>query len=82
MARFMEHTISLDASARADDPAADDRRNDGTHEVKPDVAYKRLAIVNVIFYGLKGAGDRQWVLIDAGPPPNGSDQIHARRPSF
>jgi glyoxylase-like metal-dependent hydrolase (beta-lactamase superfamily II) len=37
-----------------------------THEVVPDLAYRRLAIVNVAFYGRRGAGDREWVLIDAG----------------
>ncbi|GGE49184.1 MBL fold metallo-hydrolase [Agaricicola taiwanensis] len=36
------------------------------HEIAPDLAYRRLAIVNVIFYGLPGAGNRGWVLIDAG----------------
>ncbi len=41
---------------------------DATREVTPDLAYKRLAIVNVVFYGPPGAGDRQWVLIDAGLP--------------
>lgn len=32
----------------------------------PDLAYQRLALVNVIYYGVPG--DRQWVLIDAGLP--------------
>lgn len=32
----------------------------------PDLAYQRLAIVNVVYYGAPGTGDRQWVLIDAG----------------
>jgi glyoxylase-like metal-dependent hydrolase (beta-lactamase superfamily II) len=41
-------------------------RDDGTHEVVPDVAYQRLALVNVVFFGYPGAGDRNWVLIDAG----------------
>jgi glyoxylase-like metal-dependent hydrolase (beta-lactamase superfamily II) len=31
-----------------------------------DVAYLRTGIVNVYFYGREGAGDREWVLIDAG----------------
>src|SRR5688500_18354730 len=31
-----------------------------------DVAYIRDRIVNVFFYGEPGAGDRKWVLIDAG----------------
>lgn len=64
----MDHQIPLDPSARADDPAADAARDDGTHEVRPDLAYTRLAIVNVVFYGRPGAGDRGWVLIDAGIP--------------
>jgi glyoxylase-like metal-dependent hydrolase (beta-lactamase superfamily II) len=34
--------------------------------VAPDLAYRRLAIVNVVFAGAPGAGDRNWVLIDAG----------------
>ncbi|HEX8387157.1 MAG TPA: MBL fold metallo-hydrolase [Rubricoccaceae bacterium] len=64
----MDHQIPLDPSVRADDPEADAARDDGTHEVRPDLAYKRLAIVNVVFYGLPGAGDRGWVLVDAGIP--------------
>ncbi len=35
-------------------------------EVTADVALKRLAIVNVVLLGRRGAGDRQWVLIDTG----------------
>ena len=62
----MEHQIPLDTASRADSPQQDDARDDGTHEVAPDLAYKRLAIVNVVFFGLAGAGDRGWVLIDAG----------------
>jgi len=64
----MEQQIPISPDARADDPQADDARGDSTHEVAPDLAYQRLAIVNVAFYGLAGAGDRQWVLIDAGLP--------------
>jgi len=62
----MERQIPLDPSARADDPRQDDFRDDGTHEVTPDLAYQALGIVNLAFYGPAGAGDRQWVLIDAG----------------
>ena len=53
------------------DPAAQTAAtpgDDGTHEVAPDLAYQRLFIVNALFYGPPGAGDRQWVLIDAGVP--------------
>jgi glyoxylase-like metal-dependent hydrolase (beta-lactamase superfamily II) len=56
--------IPIDPSARADDPEDDALRDDGTHEVAADVAYKRLAIVNVAFWGIPGTAD--WVLIDAG----------------
>lgn len=35
-------------------------------EIVPDVAYLPLSIVNVCFFGLPHAGDRSWVLIDAG----------------
>ncbi len=39
---------------------------DGTHAITHDLAYQRHAIVNVVFWGRPGAGDREWVLIDAG----------------
>lgn len=64
----MSTQVPLDADNRADNPQQDDLRDDGTHEIAPDLAYKRLGMVNVVFYGLPGAGDRQWVLIDAGLP--------------
>jgi glyoxylase-like metal-dependent hydrolase (beta-lactamase superfamily II) len=37
-----------------------------THEIAADIAYRRLAIVNVVFVGRRGAADREWVLVDAG----------------
>jgi len=46
--------------------------HDGTHEIAPDVAYQRLAIVNVVYYGPPAAADRRWVLIDAGVMGTGS----------
>lgn len=58
--------IPLAASQRADEAARDAARNDHTLEIATDLAYRRLAIVNVVFYGRAGAGDREWVLIDAG----------------
>src|SRR3954454_7212314 len=36
--------------------------------VTNDLAYLRAVMVNVYFSGLFGAGDRDWVLIDAGLP--------------
>jgi glyoxylase-like metal-dependent hydrolase (beta-lactamase superfamily II) len=56
----MAQQIELDESARADEGA----QPDGTHHVISDIAYQRLAIVNVIFVGEPGSKD--WVLIDAG----------------
>jgi len=41
-------------------------QDDGTHEVAADIAYQRLALVNVVYFGLPGAADGAWVLIDAG----------------
>jgi glyoxylase-like metal-dependent hydrolase (beta-lactamase superfamily II) len=60
----MEEQIPLDSSSLADNPEADARRDDHTRELVSDVAYKRLGIVNVAFYG--NAGPDAWVLIDAG----------------
>jgi glyoxylase-like metal-dependent hydrolase (beta-lactamase superfamily II) len=56
--------IPIDPSARADQPDKDELRDDGTHEVAHDVAYKRLALVNIAFCGLSKTPD--WMLIDAG----------------
>ncbi|HVE80416.1 MAG TPA: MBL fold metallo-hydrolase [Gemmatimonadaceae bacterium] len=38
----------------------------GAQPITADLAYVRAAIVNVFLYGPPGAGDRGWVLIDAG----------------
>lgn len=57
----MAQQIPLGEQARADldeDSIA--------HEIAPDIAFARLGIVNVVFYGARNAGDRNWVLIDAG----------------
>lgn len=58
--------IPVDDSARADDPERDATREDGTREIAPDLAYRRLAIVNVVFVGRPHAGDRGWILVDTG----------------
>jgi len=47
--------VDLDASARADDPARNGARDDGTLEIASALAYRRLAIVNVVFSGRPGA---------------------------
>ncbi|HXE58401.1 MAG TPA: hypothetical protein VNK43_10405, partial [Gemmatimonadales bacterium] len=36
--------------------------------VAPDIACVRIAFVNVYLIGRPGAGDREWVLVDAGLP--------------
>src|SRR5687767_462651 len=58
---IMDKQVPVDPGARADET-----QHGSMHEVAPDLAYQRLAIVNVAYHGRPGAGDRQWVLIDAG----------------
>jgi len=62
----MAEQVPLSEDASALYPELDAARNDHTHEIAPDIAYRRLAIVNVVFLGLPNAGDRGWVLVDAG----------------
>lgn len=64
----MTETIEIERTAIADIPESDQQRDDNTHEVLPDLAYKRLGIVNIAFFGRRCAGDGNWVLIDAGLP--------------
>ena len=64
--KAMAAQIQLSSDASALEPALDAARNDRTHQVLPDVAYRRLGIVDVVFCGPPQAGDRAWVLIDAG----------------
>lgn len=58
----MTQQLPLGAGDRVDERDTDD----GTREVAPDLAYRRLVMVNVVFHGRPGAGDRGWVLVDAG----------------
>lgn len=44
------------------------RKDDALREVAPGVACLMQPIVNVYFIGEPGAGDRAWVLVDAGLP--------------
>jgi glyoxylase-like metal-dependent hydrolase (beta-lactamase superfamily II) len=64
----MSEQIPITEQSRADDKTVDRQNDDNTHQIAEDLAYKRLAIVNVVFFGRPGAGDREWVLIDAGLP--------------
>ena len=53
-------------AGRSGRPESSVVRRSGTNAVLPDLACKRIAIVNVVFFGAEGAPDRNWVLIDAG----------------
>jgi glyoxylase-like metal-dependent hydrolase (beta-lactamase superfamily II) len=57
----MDKQVPVDPSARADRG-----EHDGVHEVGPDLALQRLAIVNVAYVGRPNAKDGAWVLVDAG----------------
>jgi glyoxylase-like metal-dependent hydrolase (beta-lactamase superfamily II) len=57
----MRHQIPLDPSDEVGTEQAD-----GTLEVATDLAYQRLLIVNVVFYGDPSGNGGPWVLIDAG----------------
>ena len=62
----MAQQIPVDPQARADDPRRDAERDDATQAITHDVAFQRHVLVNVVFIGEPGAGDRGWVLVDAG----------------
>lgn len=56
-----EQQVPLNREARADAQPEGD-----VQVVLPDLAYQQLLIVNVLFYGAPGVGDREWILIDTG----------------
>lgn len=62
----MARQVPVDPAARSDHHFSDAASGGSTSEVCVDLACKRLAIVNVAFFGRPDAGDRGWVLIDAG----------------
>ena len=64
----MVQQIPIDEAAVVTATDADAPTDGGVHELRPDVGYRRLAIVNVVFVGPHGAPDRGWVLVDAGLP--------------
>ena len=74
--------IPLSETASADRPEYDKLRDDKTRQIAPDLAYRQIAIVNVIFYGRAGAGDRNWTLIDTGMPGAASDIRSAAQARF
>ena len=69
--------LSLDDS----DLAPVTEAGSGTMVFAPDLAYKRLSIVNVIFYGDPARGS-DWVLIDAGLPTSKNAIIEAAESRF
>ncbi|MER9237196.1 hypothetical protein NKI56_35420 [Mesorhizobium sp. M0622] len=40
--------------------AAMQDRGDGAHSIRPELAYLRLAIVNVVYFGVPGCGGHNW----------------------
>ena len=56
----MSRQIPLEPHSLAEDPHA----TDGVREIAPDLAYRRLGLVNAVFYGEPGKPG--WVLVDAG----------------
>lgn len=59
----MTQQLPLPDEARA---ALGNTHDDPTTEIHPDLAYRRLAIVNVVFAGLPSPQEEPWVLVDAG----------------
>lgn len=55
---------------------------DAVSVLSPDLAYKRLALVNVVFVGAADSGDRGWVLVDAGVIGSTSAIRHAAEARF
>jgi hypothetical protein len=52
----MTEQVPLSSDASALQPALDAARNDNTQEVVPDLAYRRLGIVNVVSLGPSRTG--------------------------
>ncbi|MER8413563.1 MBL fold metallo-hydrolase [Mesorhizobium sp. M1342] len=64
------------------DHARRENRGDGVWSIAPDLAYLRLTIVNVVFFGAPGSGDRNWVLIDTGLPTSRSSILAVAEKRF
>jgi glyoxylase-like metal-dependent hydrolase (beta-lactamase superfamily II) len=59
--------------------------DDGMHQIAADVAYKRLGMVNVVYFGAAAVGPQvptPWVLIDAGLPGTSTLIAHAAEEHF
>ena len=73
----MSKQVLLSRQARADDAQAHDH---GTHEIAPDLAYKRLSVVNVVFLGIPDQPN--WLLVDSGVPGSGPAILQAAQERF
>jgi glyoxylase-like metal-dependent hydrolase (beta-lactamase superfamily II) len=56
--------------------------DDGTAEIAADLAYRRLAMVNVVFFGNPHERDAEWVLIDTGLPGMAGRILSAAKERF
>lgn len=65
--------VSVPPSARLTVTDQDGR----TNRLTDDLGYQRLLIVNVVYYGQAGSGDRPWVLIDTGVMGSTTAILHA-----
>src|SRR5947209_19423588 len=73
--------IPLPDTAIADIQHSDEARDDKTRQLAPDLAYRQIAIVNVIFFGLPSMNNG-WVLVDAGIAGSASDIRAAAQARF
>jgi glyoxylase-like metal-dependent hydrolase (beta-lactamase superfamily II) len=62
----MKEQVSVSPAAVAASSGLDHPHEDKAQALCTDLAYKRLALVNTVFFGLSGSADRAWVLIDTG----------------
>jgi glyoxylase-like metal-dependent hydrolase (beta-lactamase superfamily II) len=74
--------INLPDNAGAENARADQARDDKTRQIASDLAYRQIAIVNVVFYGQPNAGDGGWVLVDVGLPGSAADIRSAAQARF
>ncbi|WP_062016954.1 MBL fold metallo-hydrolase [Aureimonas sp. AU4] len=70
--------IPLGASARATESVGPAH----VREIRPDIAYLRTALVNVVLLGSAGAGDRGWVLVDTGITSTKGEIVAAAQERF
>ena len=70
--------IGLPQSARATEQQGDEH----LHQIAPDVAYRRLTLVNVVFVGDPAAASNDWLLIDTGIPGSAPAIIAAAEARF